>query len=202
MASPHKGLTDRIFGGAGLAGWAPGAALAALRRRFGAAMDEEWDLRRPFLWLPAAGGRRRRRDFLYPRADGAGSVDRRGRRRPVRGAGLCRAGASRPFHCVHQVGGDGGGRVFRRLARRVGRGAGAGAHFRRRCCGLRRRGGPSRAGRAIPVARDRGRGAGAGKDALSHPPDLARRSRLRRRRFPHRQGAAAASGPCRAAGRL
>ena len=55
MASPPRGLTDRI-GSIAASGWSARAALAALRSRFAAALDEEWDLRRPFLWLPAAAG--------------------------------------------------------------------------------------------------------------------------------------------------
>ncbi|WP_298358335.1 ComEC/Rec2 family competence protein [Rhodoblastus sp.] len=55
MASPPRGLTDRI-GSIAASGWSTRAALAALRPRFAAALDEEWDLRRPFLWLPAAAG--------------------------------------------------------------------------------------------------------------------------------------------------
>jgi competence protein ComEC len=52
---PVAGLTDRL-GSVAAAGLSPRAALAALRPRFAAALDEEWDLRRPFLWLPAAAG--------------------------------------------------------------------------------------------------------------------------------------------------
>jgi competence protein ComEC len=56
MASLPKGLNDRLFGAGPMARAPPRAALAALRLRFAAAMEEEWDLRRPFLWLPAAAG--------------------------------------------------------------------------------------------------------------------------------------------------
>ncbi len=55
MPSLSKGPTDRILGAAAPV-FSPRAALAALRPRFAAALDEEWDLRRPFLWLPAAAG--------------------------------------------------------------------------------------------------------------------------------------------------
>ncbi|MGP0105145.1 ComEC/Rec2 family competence protein, partial [Rhodoblastus sp.] len=52
---PTEGLADRILGAAAPA-FSPRAAFAALRPRVAAALDEEWDLRRPFLWLPAAAG--------------------------------------------------------------------------------------------------------------------------------------------------
>ncbi|MCI4680430.1 competence protein ComEC family protein [Rhodoblastus acidophilus] len=55
MASAPKGLTDRVGSLAALR-LSPGAALAALRLYFAAALEQEWDLRRPFLWLPAAAG--------------------------------------------------------------------------------------------------------------------------------------------------
>ncbi len=55
MASLPKGLTDRILGAAAPV-FSPRAVLAALQPRFAAAFDEEWDLRRPFLWLPVAAG--------------------------------------------------------------------------------------------------------------------------------------------------
>jgi competence protein ComEC len=55
MPSLHRGPTDGILGVAAPV-FSPRAALAALRPRFAAAIDEEWDLRRPFLWLPAAAG--------------------------------------------------------------------------------------------------------------------------------------------------
>jgi len=59
MASPPEGLTrgfgDRLF--AALAqGRSPRALLAGWRDRLARALDAEWELRRPFLWLaPAAG---------------------------------------------------------------------------------------------------------------------------------------------------
>jgi competence protein ComEC len=53
---PAKGLADQLFAAGARTGLSPRAALAALRHRLGAAMEQEWDLRRPFLWLaPAAG---------------------------------------------------------------------------------------------------------------------------------------------------
>jgi hypothetical protein len=51
-----KGLTDRLFAAGARTGRSLCAALAALRHRLGGAMEQEWDLRPPFLWLaPAAG---------------------------------------------------------------------------------------------------------------------------------------------------
>ncbi|HUO53832.1 MAG TPA: ComEC/Rec2 family competence protein [Rhodoblastus sp.] len=59
MASPQRGLqrtlTERIFGARAL-DLSPREALAGLRLRLAAALDQEWDLRRPFLWLPVAAG--------------------------------------------------------------------------------------------------------------------------------------------------
>ncbi|WP_374545410.1 ComEC/Rec2 family competence protein [Rhodoblastus sp.] len=51
-----KGLTGRVFGAAARAGASPRDALAGLFRRLGAALEEEWALRRPFLWLPVGAG--------------------------------------------------------------------------------------------------------------------------------------------------
>ena len=56
MAFAPKVLTGRLFGAALAAGGAERGWALALRARFAAALDEEWALRRPFLWLPVAAG--------------------------------------------------------------------------------------------------------------------------------------------------
>ncbi|WP_294537645.1 ComEC/Rec2 family competence protein [uncultured Rhodoblastus sp.] len=56
MASAPRELTGPVSRGGAGAGWSFRALLRAFVARAGAALEEEWALRRPFLWLPAAMG--------------------------------------------------------------------------------------------------------------------------------------------------
>ena len=56
MASAPRELTGGFFRAGALAGLSPQALFQALLSRGKSALEEEWALRRPFLWLPAAAG--------------------------------------------------------------------------------------------------------------------------------------------------
>jgi competence protein ComEC len=56
MASAPRELTGSVSRDGASSGRSAGALLRSLRTRANAAFEEEWALRRPFLWLPAAMG--------------------------------------------------------------------------------------------------------------------------------------------------
>ena len=52
----HGELAGRFFGAGAIVGRPPSAFVRGWAARLSLALDEEWALRRPFLWLPAAAG--------------------------------------------------------------------------------------------------------------------------------------------------
>lgn len=56
MPLAPRELAGRFFGVGAIVGRPPSALVRGWRARLSLALDEEWALRRPFLWLPAAAG--------------------------------------------------------------------------------------------------------------------------------------------------